>query len=635
MPIDDSIFWSDSTSVLRYIENQDKRFNTFVANRIGTIRDNSSPSQWRHVDGKLNPADDASRGLSADDFLSCARWIKGPEFLWRPSEVWPKRPDGLGEVLSNDPEVKKEVITCISVKDEGVRIVDSIIEHFSSWARLKKFFAWMLRFRQNLLVAYRKRSNGNSANDHRQSTIKPITVTELKIAERELLKHVQETNFPEELASCRGAIVPASKSTRGARVKKTSSIFTLDPVLIDGLLRVGGRLRRASIPEDAKHQVIIPKAHHVTDLIVRHYHEVSGHSGREYVLSLLRGSFWIIHANTAVRRILSRCVDCRRRQGSPGEQKMADLPVDRVTADQPPFTNVGVDFFGPFFVKRGRAEVKRYGCIFTCLSTRAVHIEVAHSLDTSSFVYALRRFIARRGNPNQMRSDNGTNIVSGGKEIRQAIKEWNQQQINEFLLQRYIQWLFNPPGGSHHGGIWERCIRSVRKVLAALLHEQRLDDESLPTFLCEVEAILNGRPLTSVSNDPRDLEALTPNHLLLLRAGPDLPPGMFTKEDCYSRRRWRHVQYLSDQFWRRWTREYLPLLQSRQKWNRSRRNFREGDIVLIVNKTTPRSFWPLARITEVYPDAKGQVRKVKLRTKLTILERPITKCILLEGVDEF
>ena len=284
---------------------------------------------------------------------------------------------------------------------------------------------------------------------------------------------------------------------------------------------------------------------------------------------------------------------------------MADLPVDRVTADQPPFTNVGVDFFGPFFVKRGRAEVKRYGCIFTCLSTRAVHIEVAHSLDTSLFVYALRRFIARRGNPNRTRSDNGTNIVSGGKEIRQAIKKWNQQQINEFLLQRDIQWLFNPPGGSHHGGIWERCIRSVRKVLAALLHEQRLDDESLPTFLCEVEAILNGRPLTSVSNDPRDLEALTPNHLLLLRAGADLPPGMFTKEDCYSRRKWRHVQYLSDQFWRHWTREYLPLLQSRQKWNRSRRNFREGDIVLIVNETTPRSFWPLASL----PRRQGSSKK--------------------------
>ena len=153
--------------------------------------------------------------------------------------------------------------------------------------------------------------------------------------------------------------------------------------------------------------------------------------------------------------------------------------------------------------------------------------------------------------------------------------------------------------------------------------------------MCEIESIINGRPLTNVSNDPRDLEALTPNHLLLLRSGPVLPPGNFRKEDCYSRRRWRRVQYLADQFWQRWIREYLPLLQKRQKWNRSRRNFASGDIVLVVNETTPRSSWPLARITHVYPDANGHVRKVKLRTKSSILERPVDKCILLEGINEF
>ena len=166
--------------------------------------------------------------------------------------------------------------------------------------------------------------------------------------------------------------------------------------------------------------------------------------------------------------------------------------------------------------RRGQTEVKRYGCIFTCLLTRHVHIEVTHSLDTSSFLNALRRFIARRGNPLKVRSDNGTNFVSGEKEIRLAIKEWNHQQINQFLLQHNVQWIFNPPGGSHHGGVWERCIRSVRKLLAAILREQTLDDESLLTLMCEIEYIINGRPLTNVSNDPRDLEALTPNHLLLL-----------------------------------------------------------------------------------------------------------------------
>ncbi len=169
----------------------------------------------------------------------------------------------------------------------------------------------------------------------------------MKTAERVLLKHVEKTNFSDELARCGEDVRGTNNLTRGTRVKKTSPIFKLDPVLIDGLLRVGGRLQRATIPEDAKHQMIIPKSHHmhVTDLIVRHYHELSGHSGRDYMLSLLRGKFWIIHANSAVRRLLSRCVDCRKRDGSPGEQKMADLPVDRITSDQPPFTEVGVDYF--------------------------------------------------------------------------------------------------------------------------------------------------------------------------------------------------------------------------------------------------------------------------------------------------
>lgn len=144
--------------------------------------------------------------------------------------------------------------------------------------------------------------------------------------------------------------------------------------------------------------------------------------------------------------------------------------------------------------------------------------------------------------------------------------------------------MFNPPAGSHHGGVWERCIRTVRKITNAILKEQTLDDEGLLTLICEVEAIINGRPITKVSDDPNDWEALTPNHLLLLRAGPTLPPGVFDKDDCYSRRRWRQVQYLADVFWRRWIREYLPTLQQLQRWNRSRRNLKVNDIVIIAAK---------------------------------------------------
>jgi len=210
------------------------------------------------------------------------------------------------------------------------------------------------------------------------------------------------------------------------------------------------------------------------------------------------------------------------------------------------------------------------------------------------------------------------------------MQEWNQQQIHSYLLQREIQWKFNPPYGSHHGGVWERCIRSVRNVLSAVLKEQTIDDESLSTLMCEVESILNGRPLTKASDDPTDPEALTPNHILLLRHGSSIPPGLFTKEDNYTRRRWRQVQYLADVFWRRWTREYLPTLQMRQKWIQPQRNFAVGDIVLLADEHTPRNTWPLARIVQVYPGKDGKVRRVKTQSRQSQQDRPISKIVLLE-----
>ena len=169
------------------------------------------------------------------------------------------------------------------------------------------------------------------------------------------------------------------------------------------------------------------------------------------------------------------------------------------------------------------------------------------------------------------------------------------------------------------------------KVLAALLKEQMTKDETLQTLLCEVETIISGRPLTKVSDDPRDLEALTPNHLLLLRSGPILSPGIFKKEDSYARRRWRQVQYMADQFWGRWTREYLPLLKTRQKWNGSQRNLAVGDVVLIVDDTCCRSMCPIARVMEVMPGQHGGVWQVKVKTRTSELERPINKCVLLEA----
>ena len=215
---------------------------------------------------------------------------------------------------------------------------------------------------------------------------------------------------------------------------------------------------------------------------------------------------------------------------------------------------------------------------------------VAARLDTDLFLNSFRRFVARRESLELIRSDNGGNFVSGECELNHSIKEWNQEKIADFLLQRNVQWVFNPPCGSHHCGPWERCIRTVRKVLNALARERVLDDEGLSTFMCEAEAIVNSRPLTKVSDDVCDLEPLTPNHLLLFQYSQSFLPGIFAKADIYSRRRWRQVQYSSDVFWHRWVKEYLPTLQERQKWFRPRRNFQIGDIVLLTDTKSLRVY---------------------------------------------
>lgn len=180
--------------------------------------------------------------------------------------------------------------------------------------------------------------------------------------------------------------------------------------------------------------------------------------------------------------------------------------------------------------------------------------------------------------------------------------------------------------------MWERQIRSVRKILNSVVKQQALDEEGLQTLMCEVEAIINSRPLTRVSDDPNDLEPLTPNHLLLLKTKPLIPPGVFDQKDTYSRRRWRQVQYMAELFWKRWTKEYLPDLQQRQKWLQPRRNVAVNDIVLVIDDSAPRSSWIMGRVIETIADSKGRVRQVQVKTSTNVLLRPITKlCLLLEA----
>ena len=282
---------------------------------------------------------------------------------------------------------------------------------------------------------------------------------------------------------------------------------------------------------------------------------------------------WIVKGAGTVRKVLGACLFCKRRNVSFGVQYMADLPVCRVTSGNAPFYFTDIDFFGPIMVKQNRSQVKRYGCVFTCLAMRAVHLEVGFSLETDAFINVLRRFINRRGKFHMFYSDKGTNIVGGYKELRRSLQELNQSVIEQQLKQQQIQWNFNPPYASHMGGIWERVIRSIKRVLSAITTQQALTDDALLTLFSEAEQVVNSRPLTPITMDLEGEEPLIPNHLLMFRPTAQQAPGKFDFKDNFVRKIWRQIQYLSDLFWYRWRREYLQTLQTRQKWSGVKPNF--------------------------------------------------------------
>ncbi|XP_052431710.1 uncharacterized protein LOC127972320 [Carassius gibelio] len=643
IPLQQSVFWTDSTTVLSYIGNDSARFKTFVANRISLIRDATTSLQWRFVKSAENPADQATRGLKAKDFVQEERWFKGPNFLWKPEEEWPQSRDQINQGAQQDPEIKGEIkVNVLNIK-EGKDIVSKLIDFYSSWFRLKKAVAWMIRLKETLVQLCKVRRQFQESiaqlekDPEKQASLlqeqmqkyrstmekRSLSLENLNQAEIQLIQFSQKQQFQDEIEALR----------KNIPVKKRSKLFKLDPVLQDGILRVGGRLNRAAMPEESRHPAILSKCSKISTLILNDIHQRCGHCGRNYMLSILRQKFWIPQANSAIRKLIHKCAVCRRLNGRVGEQKMASLPEDRLLPNKPPFTNVGVDYFGPFDIKRGRSTVKRYGVLFTCLTIRAVHIEIADSLNTDSCINALRRFISRRGQVSVMRSDNGTNFVGAERELREALRNLDHNKIGNTMLQRGIKWIFNSPAASHQGGVWERQIRTVRKILNALLKEQTINDDSLHTIMCEVESIVNNRPITSTSEDPNDLEPLTPNHLLLLKTQPSLPPGVFNKEDQYARKRWRQIQYLADLFWSRWTHEYLPILQERSKWSKLKRNFETGDVVLVVDSSSPRNSWIMGRVIQTIPDSSGTVRRVKLKTKTNVLERPVNKlCLIQEAI---
>lgn len=339
IPIDESVFWTDSTIVLSYIRNEEKRFHTYVANRLAAIHEGSSVSQRRHVKSESNPADNISRGLHMQDLIQSQRWIHGTGFLRQPTGLQPCKTELTPINLDHDPEVKRSVTTCSTEVERDV--LNDLFERYSSWTKLKRTVAWLQTFSDYLLA---------KARQQKPAQIKKVlSVQELKKAETAIIRYVQRRVYKHEM----------QKPKTGIRRK--DRLYKLDPVLTDRGILVC-EIHGKGVPlnsADNSQQPILPKDHHISKLIVRHFHEMSGHSGREYTVAGIRSHYWIPGIRINVRRLINECFVCRRLFSAPGNQRMGDLPKERLAMDKPPFTNVGVDCFGPFMIKSGKKQTLR------------------------------------------------------------------------------------------------------------------------------------------------------------------------------------------------------------------------------------------------------------------------------------
>ena len=621
-------FWCDSVNVLWWVRGRSRNFKPFVANRVGEIQTFTQPTQWRYVPTKVNPADILSRGMHAGELAECDSWWRGPLFLRESEDVWPKNkvfevPTGDVEIkhsaprrmksIHQEPEVDRNIpCTFVALAAAENYIIDPI--NYSSWLKLRRIVAWVNRFIENCKRDVAVRMTGELIAD------------ELKRSELQLVRQAQQSEFQDEWKAL----------VNGRSLSSNSKLLALKPQLDDdGLIRSDGRLTNAKfISYDVRHPVILPRKSWVTKLIIKGAHEKGNHAfGTNQTLAVLSARYWIISAREAIREWERECAECRRRKAKASQQIMAPLPLARVQTSLRAFTRTSVDFGGPFITIQGRGKrrEKRYLCLFTCLATRAVHLEIAFGLTTDSFLNAFYRMANRRGLPDEVYSDNGTNFIGADRELQALLSQVDNHKIQESVANKGVKWHFNPPLAPHFGGAHESMVKSAKKAIKAILGQADINDEELMTAIIGAEGLINSRPLTYQSANHKDDVPLTPNHFLHGQIGGIFAPTSVDETQFSPRKRWRRVQELVRHFWHRWLREWLPGLSARKKWHRERRNIQKGEVVLLISPDTPRGSWPMGRVVEIYPGDDGRVRVVKVQVGQGTLIRPISKLCPLEG----
>ncbi|XP_045541437.1 uncharacterized protein LOC123722922 [Papilio machaon] len=589
--------WTDSSVVLAWLRSHPSRWKTFIANRVSEVLTALDGSQWSHVSTKQNPADCASRGVKPSECANNQIWKQGPTFLKKKNIEYKK------EIMDTTVEERKlKCHTATSTTAES-----SILTKYSSLMRLTRVVAYCRRFLS-------PKSTGT------------LKAKELGQALKTCIKMCQRHYFQEEMNNLK----------KHGKVNKKSRFTSLNPFLdSEDILRVGGRLQMAALENDMKHPILIPHGSHLTSLLIDDAHQKTLHGGPQLMANYLRSKYWIINAKSLIRQHVWKCVVCVRHSAKCRQQMMGQLPEARVTPSRP-FLRSGVDYAGPINIRptkgRGYHSTKGYICLFVCMTTKAVHLEVVSDMTTQGFLAAFKRFVARRGHVAEIWSDNGTTFVSSAKELKilfNAERSAMAREIAEWCATNSTEWQFIPPHSPNFGGLWEAGVKSTKHHLRRIMSNSTLTFEEITTLLAQIEACLNSRPMSQLPTYPDDPFPLTPGHFLV--GGPlvVVPDRDYKDFNITSLKRWQLTQRMLQEFWRKWSDEYLAQLQHRYKWKDQVAEPKIGDVVLLREVDLPPAKWLFGVIIEKHAGLDNLTRVVSVRCKGSIIKRPLSKLVVL------